>query len=286
MENKTHYDILCISPKCTLNEIKIAYHQLIRKLHPDKCIELTSEQIQYAKRINKAYEILRNPQNRNEYDNSLKITKKTKTDFEEMKNDALAFLKTFEISQEEKENKRAEAEIIFKQKSLEMDKQIGLNREILGDVPTEEDVNKQFDQLSTLRDQEYIENLPQKIFNENDFDRNKFNEVFDAIAESSESLIKYTGETLPYNEIDASKIDEPDINIIPSTYLTDYSGRRIDSIAPRQKYVPPTKSLEELMKERNAEFERLKNMKMYEYKIDECIGASGTVDHATEWLDN
>lgn len=300
MENKTYYEILGVSPKCTQDEIKVAYRKLIKKFHPDKCndesdvkhtkAKLNATNMGHVKLINKAYEILKNSSKRNDYDNSLKVIKKKGDDFLEMKQGALDFFKTHEMSKEELAEAKLRAEKEYAQKSRDMDRKMGINNQVGTDrkvarPPTTEELERQISQLETLRDQEYIENIPSKICDEKDFNITRFNDVFDSIAEETNSLIQYTGNTLPYNEIDACKIDEDD-NVQTSEFLTDYSGKKIDMIIgnSRKNFVVPTKSLEDMVEERNRETQKLLGMKMYEFNKDECINASGSSDSAINWL--
>ncbi len=62
---KNYYEILEVSSSATTAEIKTAYRKLARKYHPD--INKNADAIEKFKEITSAYEILSNPQKRNEY---------------------------------------------------------------------------------------------------------------------------------------------------------------------------------------------------------------------------
>ena len=80
------------------------------------------------------------------------------------------------------------------------------------------------------------------------------------------------------------KIDDEN-NDLPSEFITDVSGMKIDMItSTNKKFVPPTMCLEDLVKEREQETNKLHNMKMYEYNVCECINASGSTNKTVEWL--
>src|SRR5437016_4614064 len=59
-----YYKILEVSPTATSDEIKRSYRRLARQYHPD----LNSGQDSQIKRLNEAYEVLRNPLRRAAYD--------------------------------------------------------------------------------------------------------------------------------------------------------------------------------------------------------------------------
>ncbi len=64
-----HYDTLCIHPTASQAEIKQAYRRLVKLFHPDSNSETANhEQII---RINTAYEVLRDAQSRQSYDQQL-----------------------------------------------------------------------------------------------------------------------------------------------------------------------------------------------------------------------
>lgn len=60
-----YYTMLGVTPQATLQEIKRAYRRLARLHHPDLNKEARDDLI---KRLNQAYEILRDPQKRAAYD--------------------------------------------------------------------------------------------------------------------------------------------------------------------------------------------------------------------------
>ena len=66
MEFKDYYEILGVKPEAADAEIKSAYRRLARKFHPDVSKETGAEE--KFKSINEAYEALREPARRKEYD--------------------------------------------------------------------------------------------------------------------------------------------------------------------------------------------------------------------------
>lgn len=77
MNNENPYDILNISKNATNNEIKKAFHQLAKKFHPDKIHDENEKKHANEKfiRIYTAYEILIDPETRNQYDNMHELEK-------------------------------------------------------------------------------------------------------------------------------------------------------------------------------------------------------------------
>lgn len=63
-----YYAILEVSPSATLAEIKRSYHRLARLHHPDLNKQALDTHI---KRLNEAYQALRDPQKRAAYDEQL-----------------------------------------------------------------------------------------------------------------------------------------------------------------------------------------------------------------------
>ncbi|MGC1181706.1 DnaJ C-terminal domain-containing protein [Legionella sp.] len=71
--NKDYYKIMGLSPEATEKDIKLAYRRLARKYHPDISKETNAEE--RFKEMGEAYEVLKDPIKRAEYDQYLKNQK-------------------------------------------------------------------------------------------------------------------------------------------------------------------------------------------------------------------
>ena len=66
MSQKTHYDTLGVAQDASAADIKKAYHKLVRKYHPD--ISTDPDADKKTSEINQAYNVLKDPAKRAEYD--------------------------------------------------------------------------------------------------------------------------------------------------------------------------------------------------------------------------
>lgn len=73
----THYDVLEVSPQASTPTIRAAYKSLMQRHHPDRL--QTAEAQELAQRINKAYELLSDPEQRRRYDASLSAAARAAT---------------------------------------------------------------------------------------------------------------------------------------------------------------------------------------------------------------
>lgn len=70
---KTHYEILNLSPSATLQDVKKSYRKLALQHHPDRNPPEKKEQAEVLfRRVNEAYEVLSDADQRRQYDDELK----------------------------------------------------------------------------------------------------------------------------------------------------------------------------------------------------------------------
>ena len=73
MSSQTHYEILQVTPEADPEIIEVAYKRLALKYHPDRNPD--SSQQDRMQKINEAYEVLRDPAKRREYDKEREVDK-------------------------------------------------------------------------------------------------------------------------------------------------------------------------------------------------------------------
>lgn len=69
MAKQTYYEVLGVEKNADLDSIKKAYRKLVRKYHPD--VSKDPDAVQKTAEVNEAYETLKDPQKRAEYDEML-----------------------------------------------------------------------------------------------------------------------------------------------------------------------------------------------------------------------
>lgn len=274
MENsKTFYEILGVKPKCQLTEIKTAYRCIIKKLHPDRNGDTNT-----VKLVNKAYEVLSNPETRSEYDQSLKIfSKKMKNEFETLRDESKKFYQEIEEkSPEELERLKKIAEKTFEQEVLKKHPIIKSSGQNL----SAHEFEKQHAKLMITREQDEIENAPQKKeelnnLNGKDFIQ-EFNKLFNDANVNRGNIIKYDGNINPFGALDNQvTLDENggEMNIEP---IVQHNPTSISNKPITQE------ELERLLKERENETEKLHNIPHDEYDEDNIIGLDGTTEKTPE----
>jgi hypothetical protein len=90
-ENSNYYQILGINQDATPTEIKKKYRNLSLKWHPDKNPNNQAEATSKIQLINKAYEVLKSPSQRNKYNATLKPSSNYRNPFDNDKNHTSSF---------------------------------------------------------------------------------------------------------------------------------------------------------------------------------------------------
>jgi len=190
-----HYSILGVPKDATNKELRSAYKNLCLIYHPDK----PSGDPLMFEQINDSYAVLKDIVLRQQYDLSLE-KKHDMVDFDNLRNEFHTFIKTPDI---------------FSNGFVTMPKPIivGLKEDKIKD----EDLV--LDDLNLIREQDDLENLPDKIFeNDEDFDINKFNENFNTVIENICNDDVNEEDTSYVNPL-PSKSNGTNLNEIP-----DYNG--------------------------------------------------------------
>lgn len=150
-----HYKILGISQKATRKEIANSYKKLCLIYHPDKP---TGDAVMFEQ-INDSYLVLKDPVSRQQYDLSL-ITATDKFDFVDMRDSFKEYIKTPD-------------NFIPK-----IDESIFVPLDVKNQKIKVDDSASMLDDLSLIREQDDLENLPKKLFDEKEFDDEKFHCAF------------------------------------------------------------------------------------------------------------
>jgi len=192
------YDVLKLSSDCSQADIKRSYRKLAKKYHPDRKKDGDRELFEL---ITEAYNMLSNPQTRADYD-------KIYNDFMGTQHHHHATLKeefeNYELSRKTDVThlSKEESKKMFKKEFNEMDRRHNFRRENLDSVLDDTQINRFCDDLKFAREQDDIENMHNKIFDDCDrFDLAKFNEAYDIVHKSGGKLIPHTGNPDPWNKI-------------------------------------------------------------------------------------
>jgi curved DNA-binding protein CbpA len=226
--------------------------------------------------VNRAYQILKNPMHRFEYDKSLRIIEKNnetkKFEFSEIKKSALEFLNTQKI-EATNDLKFQEAQKKYLFEFNEANRKMGYIPPIQHTEVNPELLKQQYSQFMQLREQEDIENLPSKKFDQTP-DHKTFNDAFDKLVDHNKSLIKYTGEILPFDA------NTSGCNISNEQFGNEnMDGNNLDTfiITPKVDFIQQQKSIDKLVEERNEETNQLSKLKCDEFQKNEVIGMDGKI---------
>jgi curved DNA-binding protein CbpA len=288
------YDILGIKSSATHENIKNAYHKLVKTMHPDRGGDPAIFEL-----INDAYFVLNNPQKRAEYDELTKVSKQVSSDFSSLKKAADDFFKTQELTEGDVVRHKKKALKEFEKDNNELDKKHGLIRNEIDKKIEEEEAQKRLNDLLLTREQDKIEFTSDNLFEGQQFNLSKFNSFFDAINKKTTDLVPHTGNPDAYYGSDNNSFSSYDnydtlydekefngnnksANIKINNNLKKISKHELKNIKiadyvieHNKKDSNYNKTLDDLLKEREKETSAFKNRNITDFKEDPNMGGYG-----------
>lgn len=296
------YDILNVKNDCSIKDIKLAFRKLAKRFHPDS----PTGNDEMFELVTNAYNILINPESRKEYDAIYKISKEATTDHFSLKDGALNYYKAQEtdvttLSKKEQKKK-------WKEDFVMMDKKHGYKRDMDDGVINKKDAMKRFQDLEYARDQEDIENMHEKLFDDGRFDLATFNALFDKMhKQDGDEMIPHSGNPMAWNTLDGQAAVYSAIGDYGDIYTEDddnfaFDGNNYDntkfnkqinkaSINDLVNLEPAdytkghnnldsdyNKMLEERMKDLKTDFNSYDDMKFNDFDTDPSCGGYGIFD--------
>jgi len=190
------YDVLNVAQDSTTKEIKDAYRGLAKEFHPDK----PTGDAEMFELVTHAYNILVKPASRAEYDEIYALSKQVETSHFDLKTKAKDYYTALDNDVTKKKRSKDEQKIDFEKAFEDMDRKHGYTRDKdVADKITEKDTTKRLRDLELAREQDYIEDMHDNLFDGGIFSLDKFNAAFDAMHKGPTELIPHSGTPMAYN---------------------------------------------------------------------------------------
>lgn len=188
---KNLYEILNVATDCSRRDIKKAYRKLVKKFHPDK----VDGNAEIFEMVTNAYNILVNESSRKEYDRDYLTSRQSEYSFVDLKKASTEYYQGQKTNLTKKT--KEESQVEFNKFFDEIDTQHNLNEEKFAFI-TENNANKRMSELESVRELNDIEDMHDRLFDNNDFDKDKFNMVWNKM-HKTDQLVKHTGNPNPFN---------------------------------------------------------------------------------------
>lgn len=273
------YDVLNISQDATKQEIKDAYKKLAKQFHPDKA----GGDSEMFELVTHAYNVLLNSNSREEYDKLYKLAKQSETDHFDLKTKSKSYSAAQETNVVKKSKEETEKE--FNKIFDELDRKHGFDRssDNIRQINPKE-ISKRLDDYKMIREQEDIENIHEKLFDERrPLDLNslaKFNAAFEAMHKGPTELIKHTGNPDAWSPGDQNFSSIVDDKSYENLYVEDndignsmYGSVKLDNSKKRKLTKEDIEKIKEAeyTKNHNAdkkEFDKIIKERMRERELD------------------
>ena len=291
------YDVLDVPQDCEIKEIKDAYRSLVKKFHPDK----PKGDAEMFELITHAYNILVNPKSRAEYDEVYALSKQVESTHFSLKDKAAAYYEALE--KESSKKSLDESKIDFNKAFEEMDRKHGVNRNTEDiDKLSAKDTKRRLRDIELAREQDDIENIHEKLFEDGRFDLSKFNAAFDQLHKGHTELIQHNGNPDAWNILDDYSNNFGSIDNYDELYTENvglgtnqYGSVKLDPTKKKKltkeeieklsaanytkghnyREKDYAKSLEERMREYEQETKKLDDREMDDYNTDPTCGGYG-----------
>lgn len=250
------YEILNLSPDCTRNDIKKTFRELAKMHHPDHGGDPKMFQL-----ITMAYEILIDKNERTQYDKIYEMHENNINSHTKMKDESASF----KDSQSAWIKSADDAKNEFKKAFREMDLQQGINRsgDKVDDKYDKKEFESKYKDLESAREIDDIEDTPEQILDSKDKNFNKkFHEQFLKSIKKS-AIMEYKDGPKPFVNLDDNIAGYDNLNGIYADGGNFVENNNILFIGDMN--VTENKSVEELLREREMETEKLHKMKKSEY---------------------
>jgi curved DNA-binding protein CbpA len=313
-KNMTYYNVLGVSEDAGLSEIKKQFRKLAVKYHPDH--RETGDAGIFAL-VARAYECLSNDHKREEYDRMLSIERKArKSDYTSQKKAFEEFIKAQETDVSAKGIEHVKSK--FRLDWDDMDRKRGvrttgkLEDKKLGQLDEEPlssiDAVKRLKDIKLEREQDEIEFTQPEIFTADNFDRERFNALFEFKYKQSkdDQLVKHTGMPSAFNDVQGSsfisceghyddmfdegnevsgtdmygsisdtgkkvKVSKDDLDKVRGS-KTEFSSHNVISKDYKS-------DIEKRLKEREFEDKLYESRKIQDYDTDKTMGGYGFLHH-------
>lgn len=308
-KNMTYYDVLGVSHDAQLSEIKKQFRKLAIRYHPDH--KETGDPSIFAL-VARAYECLSNDHKREEYNRMLAIEKKArKSDLINQRKAFEEFIKAQETDATTKGIEYAKSK--FRVDWEDMDRKRGiktlgkLDDKNLGQLDEKtlsaNDTFKRLKDMEMEREQEEIEFTQPEIFTGGNFDREKFNALFELKykQDKDDQLVRHSGMPSAFNDVPGTSFISCEGNYDDIfDEGGDYSGNNYGSINDTGRKVRVSKDdlekikgfkteysshsaiskdykndIEKRLREREIDDKMYEGRKMQDFDTDKTMGGYG-----------
>ncbi len=199
--------------------IQKAYVKKAKICHPDKHPG-RKDIAEVFELLTRAYDILKNEKDRNEYNTRLNLSKQSSSDFIQLKKTAID---NYEAIGEYKPP-TDQQNLTFKEQMKAIDLKHGYDSSLEGSTITKQEAKKLMLQMSQKRNVQDNELKPMKIFEENKpFNPEKFNAAFDLVHKRDDStIISHNGVPSAWNDM-GSVINYSNFDNLDNLYVDDNS---------------------------------------------------------------